>query len=264
MPHNSPFSLKFLARVRNTVGLLLVFCLAGEGVVPVYAAKAAATPTLEFEENIQTPTPQAVLTATPADTATPVPTATRTMTPVPGVSKSEFQQVRKEVDELSDKMPDMKTRLAKQEEAAKDLSQALDSLKDKLDNLDKKLGSLREDWQTADAGNVKKMDLKNMEDLTRELKQSAEASQTKVNDFENEIKKDQDQLNGLNDMVTVLRKDSQDNALEVAGVKKDMEAIKNPAPAKSPEMTDMLNWPYWGVTAAGLAVVAIVLAVTVH
>ena len=249
--------LKFRKASRNLC-LFLIFCLGAQSLMPVLAAaqaKPAVTPASVVEEDYSQ---EPVLT--PVPTVTPVLSAWR----VSKELQEQMKGLRQDQDKIAKDLSALEQRLSKQEDGGVKLDAVLADIRDKLKTLQDNVDRVDANWRKENQDNIKKADLESVKSGFDDLKLSAGKAVDQVNDFETEIKKEHDQVAGLNDMMSVLRKDVSDNAEDIAAVRKNLKEMMPKAQVEKEgwDFSDFVKWPFWGITAAGVALVALVIAVT--
>jgi uncharacterized phage infection (PIP) family protein YhgE len=239
----------------------------------VLAAQASEGP--QDEDKFETPKTPAITTPVPpklpAVTA-PKGVTVKSVAPVvpaapavtPPITKEEARDLKDAMERLSENLADAKQRMARIEENNTEVKAGLADLKSRLDVMDLKMEKTETDRRQQEGNILKKEDLQVMQDTLAKLKTDNERVAGQLKEMESQLKKGDDQTSGLNDMLTVLKKDVSDNDTEVVSLKKQIRNL-SAAPAaeskKGSEIDEFLNWPYWGITAMGLAIIAMFVAV---
>jgi len=109
--------------------------------------------------------------------------------------------------------------------------------------------------------NIKvKLELVSREELRKEMETLGQKI-GEISDVNTQTKADlslcNDELSNLKDEFSLMKKDLKDTQEGFVAVKKSM---KKDAAAAGETSSDILNWQYWGVSAAGLALLAFILA----
>ena len=239
----------------------MMLCLMSHWVLPVGMLAAVSkgstssvgSPTPAFEKTVADPTPKKEPSLTPS--------LEKTKTP-PEVSRSEFNRVKEDMVKIFKDFDGLKLDLSQQGETRRNFELHFEDIKNQLEAIERKIGRVDTEWRKEDQGNVKKVELENTQDLLRGLKQKIEKSDGLFKNLEDDLKKDQDQISSLYDTMTVLRKDMSDNTEDLVRLKKEIKVLA-PQPSKEKvwDMDDVLKWPYWGVTAAGIALISFMIAV---
>lgn len=79
--------------------------------------------------------------------------------------------------------------------------------------------------------------------------------------MEDEIKVKMDDIKSLREMFSMLKKNMEKNIEDTVECKKAIKELQEAKNIEKPGAEDILKWQYWGITAGGIAFLAIVLAI---
>ncbi|MCE5299361.1 MAG: hypothetical protein LLG37_00605 [Spirochaetia bacterium] len=144
----------------------------------------------------------------------------------------------------------------------------VEELRAKGDSLDEQMRELREDLKIVEERSleikeiVRDVDVfkTRVTELEQQYTKSKEETQKYLGDFDrikNSLRENMDGMQGYNDILEVLKKEINNNELEIAKIKKTMNEVKNKYGDEDNFFTALCKWPYLGITALGLSVIAV-------